>query len=60
MDGIVNGLGGVVRLASGWLSPAENGQAQSYAGVYLCGVIILLAYGVYFAAKIMAMLGGAF
>ena len=60
VDGIVNGLGGVVRLASGWLSPAENGQAQSYAGVYLCGVIILLAYGVYFAAKIMAMLGGAF
>ena len=60
VDGIVNGLGGVVRLASGWLSPAENGQAQSYAGVYLCGVIILLAYGVYFAAKIMAVLGGAF
>ena len=60
VDGIVNGLGGVVRLAGGWLSPAENGQAQSYAGVYLCGVIILLAYGVYFAAKIMAMLGGAF
>lgn len=60
VDGIVNGLGGVVRLASGWLSPAENGQAQSYAGVYLCGVIILLAYGVYFVAKIMAMLGGAF
>ena len=60
VDGIVNGLGGVVRLASGWLSPAENGQAQRYAGVYLCGVIILLAYGVYFAAKIMAMLGGAF
>ena len=60
VDGIVNGLGGAVRLASGWLSPAENGQAQSYAGVYLCGVIILLAYGVYFAAKIMAMLGGAF
>ena len=60
VDGIVNGLGGVVRLASGWLSPAENGQAQSYAGVYLCGVIILLVYGVYFAAKIMAMLGGAF
>ena len=60
VDGIVNGLGGMVRLASGWLSPAENGQAQSYAGVYLCGVIILLAYGVYFAAKIMAMLGGAF
>ena len=60
VDGIVNGLGGIVRLASGWLSPAENGQAQSYAGVYLCGVIILLAYGVYFAAKIMAMLGGAF
>ena len=60
VDGIVNGLGGMVRLASGWLSPAENGQAQSYAGVYLGGVIILLAYGVYFAAKIMAMLGGAF
>lgn len=60
VDGIVNGLSGIVRLASDWLSPAENGQAQSYAGVYLCGVIILLAYGVYFAAKIMAMLGGAF
>ena len=60
VDGIVNGLGGMVRMVSDWLSPAENGQAQSYAGVYLGGVIILLAYSVYFAAKIMAVLGGAF
>lgn len=60
VDGIVNGLGGIVRMLSDWLSPAENGQAQSYAGAYLCGVVILLAYGVYYAAKVMAMLGGAF
>ena len=60
VDGIVNALGGLVRAVSEMLSPAENGQVQSYAGVYLFGVIVLLAYGVYYASKLMAMLGGAF
>lgn len=60
VDGIVNGLSGMVRMCSDWLSPAENGQTQSYAGVYLCGVILLLAYSVYYGAKVMAVLGGAF
>lgn len=60
VDGIVNALGGLVRSVSEMLSPAENGQVQSYAGVYLFGVIVLLAYGVYYASKLMAMLGGAF
>ena len=50
----------LVRAVSEMLSPAENGQVQSYAGVYLFGVIVLLAYGVYYASKLMAMLGGAF
>ena len=60
VDGIVNALGGLVRAISEMLSPAENGQVQSYAGVYLFGVIVLLAYGVYYASKLMALLGGAF
>lgn len=60
VDGIVNALGGLVQAVSEMLSPAENGQVQSYAGVYLFGVIVLLAYGVYYASKLMAMLGGAF
>ena len=60
VDNIVNILAGLVKAVGELLSPAENGQAQSYAGVYLCGVIILLAYGVYYASKLMAMLGGAF
>lgn len=60
VDGIVNALGGLVRFVSDFLSPAENGQAQSYAGVYLFGVIILVAYGIYYASMLMAMLGGAF
>lgn len=60
VDGIVNALGGLVRAVSEILSPAENGQVQSYAGVYLFGVIVLLAYGVYYASKLMALLGGAF
>lgn len=60
VDGIVNALGGLVRAVSEILSPAENGQVQRYAGVYLFGVIILLVYGVYYASRLMAMLGGAF
>lgn len=60
VDNIVNFLAGLVRSVSEIFSPAENGQAQSYAGVYLCGVILLLVYGVYFASKLMAVLGGAF
>lgn len=60
VDGIVNAFGGLVRAASEILSPAENGQVQSYAGVYLFGVIVLLVYGVYYASKLMALLGGAF
>ena len=60
VDGIVNALGGLVRAASEILSPLENGQVQSYAGVYILGVIVLVAYGVYYASRLMAMLGGAF
>ncbi len=60
VDGIVNAFGGLVRAASEILSPAENGQVQSYAGVYLFGVIVLLVYGVYYASKLIALLGGAF
>ena len=32
VDGIVNGLGGVVRLASGWLSPAEMWTMSALIG----------------------------
>ncbi len=60
VDGIVNALGGLVRAVGEILSPLQNGQAQRYAGVFLCGVIILLAYGVWFGSRVLAMLGGAF
>ncbi len=60
VDGIVNALGGLVRAVGEILSPLQNGQAQRYAGVFLCGVIILLAYGVWFGSRLLAMLGGAF
>lgn len=60
VDNIVNILAGLVRATSEILSPVENGQVQRYAGVYLLGVIILLAYGVYYASELMAALGGAF
>lgn len=60
VDGIVNALGGLVRAVGEILSPLQNGQAQRYAGVFLCGVIILLVYGVWFGSRVLAMLGGAF
>ncbi len=60
VDGIVNALGGLVRAVGEIISPLQNGQAQRYAGVFLCGVIILLAYGVWFGSRVLAMLGGAF
>ena len=60
VDGIVNALGGLVRAVSEIVSPLENGQVQLYAGIYLCGVIVLVAYGIFYASKLMALLGGAF
>ena len=60
VDGIINGLGALVQGISRILSPLENGQGQCYAGIFICGALALVAYGFYYAGKIMAMLGGAF
>ena len=55
VDGIINGLAGLVGGISAMLSKAENGQAQHYAGFFICGVVILVAYSLYY----LAVLGGA-
>lgn len=55
VDGIINGLAGLVGGISGMLSKAENGQAQHYAGFFICGVVILMVYSLYY----LAVLGGA-
>ena len=55
VDGIINGLAGLVGGISNLLSKAEDGQAQHYAGFFVCGVVILVAYSLYY----LAVLGGA-
>ncbi len=56
VDGIINGLANLVGGLSNMLSKAENGQAQHYAGFFVCGVVILVAYSLYY----LAVMGGAF
>ena len=56
VDGIINGLANLVGGLSNTLSKAENGQAQHYAGFFVCGVVILVAYSLYY----LAVMGGAF
>ncbi|WP_407396788.1 NADH-quinone oxidoreductase subunit L [Anaerovibrio sp.] len=55
VDGIVNGLAHLVGGISWILGKAQNGQAQHYSGVFICGVVILVAYSLYY----LAVLGGA-
>ena len=39
---------------------AQTGQAQTYAAVFICGVIMLTIYSLFYAYKAFAMLGGAY
>lgn len=59
VDGIINMLAAIVGGISRRLGKLENGQAQSYAAVFICGVIVLAAYGFFYSQRILAVLGGA-
>ncbi len=60
VDGIVNSLAYFVGFCSRFFTKAQTGQAQQYVAVFFCGVIVLVAYSLFYANKILALLGGAF
>ena len=60
MQAILDGLAHVVSLVSEILSIAQNGQVQRYVAVFYCGVIVLALYGIYYAVRVLGILGGAF
>lgn len=60
VDGAVNGLARLVRGVSELLSLLQNGQVQRYAAVFYIGVLVLAAYGLFYAFMVLSMVGGAF
>lgn len=60
VDGVVNGLARGVRIVSEILALVQNGQVQRYVAVFYCGVIVLAAYGLFYAFRVLLMVGGAF
>ncbi|WP_462331853.1 NADH-quinone oxidoreductase subunit L [Schwartzia sp. (in: firmicutes)] len=60
VDGVVNGLAKGVGCLSCVFTALQNGQAQRYVAVFYCGVIVLVAYSVFYAVRILNLLGGAF
>ncbi len=60
VQAILDGLAHVVSLVSEILSIAQNGQVQRYVAVFYCGVIVLALYGIYYAVRVLGILGGAF
>ena len=60
VDGIVNGMAYFVSFCSYLFTRLQNGQVQRYAAVFFCGVILLIAYSLVYAHKVLALLGGAF
>lgn len=60
VDGIVNSLAYFVGFCSKLFTRAQTGQAQQYVAVFFCGVILLVAYSLFYAHKILVLLGGAF
>ena len=60
VDGVVNGLARVVRGVSELLSLLQNGQVQRYAAAFYIGVLVLAAYGLFYAFMVLSMVGGAF
>lgn len=44
IDGIVNGLGTMVRGASGYLRQFQNGYVRSYALTFFVGVLLIITY----------------
>lgn len=62
VDGIVNALARFTGMFSNLLSRGQTGQVQQYAAVFFCGVIALLAFSLFYAYKMLALMraGGAF
>lgn len=60
VDFLVNTSAKMVGWFGHGLCVFQTGQAQSYAAVFICGVIVLTAYSLYFAYKMFVMLGGAY
>ncbi len=60
VDGIVHGLGRLAKILSAVLAFPQNGDTQGYVAVFYTGVIVLLAYSLFYAVKILAVTGGAF
>lgn len=59
IQGIIDGLASSLVCMSGVLTILQNGQAQRYAAVFFCGVIVLLAYSLFYAVRVLNLLGGA-
>ena len=47
-------------LLSEALSYIQNGEVQRYVAVFYCGVIALVAYGIFWAVRVIDAVGGAF
>ena len=60
IDGIVNDLARLVGVLSTIFTFPQNGQAQRYVAVFYGGVIVLVAYSLFYAFKVLTLLGGAF
>ena len=60
VDGVVNSLAYFVGFCSRLFTKAQTGQAQQYVAVFFCGVILLVAYSLFYAHRILVLLGGAF
>lgn len=60
IDGIVNGLARLVGVLSTIFTFLQNGQVQRYVAVFYGGVIVLVAYSLFYAYKVLTLLGGAF
>jgi len=60
VDGVVNSLAYFVGFCSRLFTKVQTGQAQQYVAVFFCGVILLVAYSLFYAHRILVLLGGAF
>ena len=60
VDGVVHGLGRVMKGVSFVLTLPQNGEAQRYVAAFYTGVIALMAYSLFYAVKILSVTGGAF
>ena len=60
VDGVVHGLGRVMKGVSFVLTLPQSGDTQRYIAIFYTGVIVLMAYSLFYAVKILSVTGGAF